>query len=116
MDSIRKRQKAEKAFASAEKERGTERHREREREKESHRGREKEVFVCCCCSKMAEQNPLGNGKASSPKVGSAGPPWAFLVQDAEKGTRQQLRVDGDAVQVFDKKGKPVNIESAHRIP
>ena len=52
---------------------------------------------------MAERNPLGadaslsSGGLPSPATNaSLSGPWAFLVQNAETGVRQQLRVDADA--------------------
>ena len=52
---------------------------------------------------MAERNPLGadasslSGGLTSPATSaSLSGPWAFLVQNAETGVRQQLRVDADA--------------------
>ena len=52
---------------------------------------------------MAERNPLGadaslsSGGLPSPATNaSLSGPWAFLVQNAETGVRQQLRVDTDA--------------------
>ena len=51
---------------------------------------------------MAERNPLGadaslSGGLTSPATNaSLSGPWAFLVQNAETGVRQQLRVDADA--------------------